>query len=396
MMSIQQASEVAAFQGTGETRLVFARDTRDPSAPLFYLPQGEAERYRQTATEYLECPMHECHDRTLVVVNRAPDRRDGFRHRRGASGHGEESVNHLQGKATLLRWLNHLQSSGRLDPAVVFAAEVPVGNHERVADVLVTWPNGERVAMEVQYSGITRAALEARSASYAALGVAVVWFLGHQAQHLRFGSRGGVRLGEIQRQLLRQRQPLLWLNPERGQIATAYVGEDSPTRPGDEQFRRRPTPEDTTADLIVASLNACDVTPVGISVPCVDRIDESEATLREAIQLQRAEQDEIRRKADAASAARREAQRRRGPRVPAHDYWRGFPRTTLLPPGRAIYVRGTLSCYVCRDPLSEEVEHLGGHPGWCIDVHAESEPDEAEHIVPPDPQLSLFEPPENG
>lgn len=59
--------------------------------------------------------------------------------------------------------------------------EVRVPEVRRIADVMAIFPNGWRVAHEVQLASITQAELEARSNDYARAGISVVWWLGQAA-----------------------------------------------------------------------------------------------------------------------------------------------------------------------------------------------------------------------
>lgn len=89
-----------------------------------------------------------------------------------------ESLEHLEAKAILAQnlasWFSEYTSS-------VPELEVPIPEVKRIADVLFTFPNGWRVAHEVQLASITTSELQARTNDYLSAGVDVVWWLGKSA-----------------------------------------------------------------------------------------------------------------------------------------------------------------------------------------------------------------------
>jgi len=91
----------AKFQN-GERRLVYARHRDNRDGDLYYLVDGTAHDLRPWAKVNLECWMLDCPDRTLTTVARTGVR-DGFSHRKGAGGHGLESLFHQQGQALIAR-----------------------------------------------------------------------------------------------------------------------------------------------------------------------------------------------------------------------------------------------------------------------------------------------------
>lgn len=82
---------------------------------------------------------------------------------------GGETAIHSSAKAALTR---ALRSRG-----LVAEVEVPLHGaaEERRADILVTGPAGDRVAIEVQHSPIATEALLARTRDYRALGLRILW-----------------------------------------------------------------------------------------------------------------------------------------------------------------------------------------------------------------------------
>jgi competence CoiA-like predicted nuclease len=59
--------------------------------------------------------------------------------------------------------------------------EVPIPEVMRIADLLVTFPMGWRIAHEIQLASITTETLEARTNDYLQAGIDVVWWLGKSA-----------------------------------------------------------------------------------------------------------------------------------------------------------------------------------------------------------------------
>ncbi len=59
--------------------------------------------------------------------------------------------------------------------------EVPIKQVNRIVDLLAIFPNGHRVAHEVQLASLTIEHLEARTNDYARAGIDVVWWLGKSA-----------------------------------------------------------------------------------------------------------------------------------------------------------------------------------------------------------------------
>lgn len=88
---------------------------------------------------------------------------------------------HLDAKRFFATWSRFFL--GRYT-SVVFEYEVPLPEIRRVADLLLTFPMGTRLAYEIQLSAITTEELERRSDDYARAGIDVVWWLGKSADTL--------------------------------------------------------------------------------------------------------------------------------------------------------------------------------------------------------------------
>jgi competence CoiA-like predicted nuclease len=54
---------------------------------------------------------------------------------------------------------------------------------KRVADILVTYPMGWRLAHEIQLSDITKDEIDIRTSDYESIGIDVVWWLGEKIRN---------------------------------------------------------------------------------------------------------------------------------------------------------------------------------------------------------------------
>jgi len=167
--------------------------------------------------------MPDCTDRRFTTVSRR-SRRDGFKHFKGAGGHSRESLFHQQGKALIMRWVTESY------PDIVAAAETSTTARTRRADVLLRWPGGARVAVEVRYSPLSVASWLDRHTSYPDQGITPGWLLGHLAnQHLPAvphpddGRPGEVKFTELHQAMSEAGVQPLWINPITELIGTSWV-----------------------------------------------------------------------------------------------------------------------------------------------------------------------------
>ncbi|RXZ72786.1 competence protein CoiA family protein [Agromyces albus] len=213
-MHIHAGSSLREFTGSDDPRLVFARGS---DGSVVYMPEGAAERFREaTRTGELVCIVPDCANPKLKAVNRR-ERRHGFAHHAGAGGHAGMGIHHLQAQLLIARWL-------RLKyPEAVVELEETTEDGRRRADVMFTSQSGRKAAFEVQYSPITVDAWNERHQHYKALDIVDIWLWGHTSPHLRpeSGSELGVLLNAVQEASTLDGAPVLWINPELGQIGTA-------------------------------------------------------------------------------------------------------------------------------------------------------------------------------
>lgn len=270
--------DLARFQHA-EIRLVYARHRDRPHDPLFYLVDGAAAELRAWTRGHLECFMPSCVDRRLTTVSRSRAR-DGFAHFPGAGRHSAESLFHQQGKALIARWARVAC------PSATVVLEQATDDHTRRADVMITWPDGAQVAVEVQYSPLTVAEWQNRHTSYLAAGITPVWLFGHTGAHLRTtpGEPVQVTLNAVQQALLATGSQPLWINPLTEQIATTWTSstvvsgdpDDPPSRPIPAH------PDAQGLGIAVDGIDGCTLTPTGLSTPALAMLSRNADELRDA------------------------------------------------------------------------------------------------------------------
>ena len=235
--------------------MIYARPVA--GGELFMLPDGEAEQLRAWTTASLICPMPGCPDPKLTTVSRQVGRRDGFRHFPGAGGHAPESLFHLQGKTTVMRWLRARH------PASEVALEVPLdAGRSRIADVLITARTGERLAIEVQYASLRVREWQNRHLDYADASVPDIWLFGHYGGQMKIAGPD-VKVSDVHRAVVAAGQPLVWLNPIRDELAIAST---TVTRRNGEHVAI-PYAHGPTAEMIVAPLSEFRLGPRGLDGP---------------------------------------------------------------------------------------------------------------------------------
>nr|WP_276612101.1 competence protein CoiA family protein [Kineococcus vitellinus] len=306
---------------------------------MYRLADGDAKRVRSWAKEHLECFMPECSDPRLTTVARHPRRRDGFSHHAGSGGHSAEGEAHQQAKAALRAWVHDTLG----DQGVTAVAEQASADRTRVADVMVTWPNGRQVALEVQYAALSVEQWRTRHASYQEQGITAVWLLGHQGKHLRrarayswepAGAADGlIALSDLHAAMAQAGLPVLWINPVWGEgagIGTAstttsphrvrdgsYGDEHGDSFTTDTAFEVPPAPRQERAAFHADPLTTCTLTPDGLSTPTLQRLHHSERLLtslnaaRQAIDQARAAAEAEARRAHEARAQVRADERAR-------------------------------------------------------------------------------------
>ena len=203
---------MAEFQA-GVSRFIFARYRADRPG-LFELKDGEAERYRIFANTGLICPVDGCPSPKITTVNRSRYQ-DGFKHYRSAFSHGPESLFHVEGKAVIARWARETYPE-----AEVVEEQASNRERERIADVMVTFVDGRRVALEVQYASLTPTDWQERHDSYRAQGILDIWLFGHYGNQMPAADDvGKITLNPTHERAAEHGSPVLWFNPTIRQVA---------------------------------------------------------------------------------------------------------------------------------------------------------------------------------
>lgn len=308
-------AELEAFMA-GESRLVFARLIADPKATPYFLVDGTGRDpgLKEWAAASLECLMPECTDRRMRVINRSEHsgRRDGFAHHAGAGGHTAESLFHMQGKIRIQEWVRATQPDALVD------LEARAADGERIADILITWPTGRKIAVEIQCSAIGYDQWKQRQESYRGHSITPVWLFGHTSPHTQAlwdrEAAGAVevvraRVGLfnfsfLHRKIVESGAPVLWFNPVDGTIATPWVVKSA--YDGDHEHAVPPNAETAEVRLCLDPLSACELDPeYGIITPASTDLATGLRALNDDIERHLEEA-----KAEAAARAAREAEAR--------------------------------------------------------------------------------------
>jgi hypothetical protein len=293
-MAAHDAETLALFQ-EGETRLVFARL---PDGELGFMEDGHAEDFAELSKAgYLRCVVPDCATPRLKKMNRG-SKRHGFSHFAGAGGHAPMGVAHLQSQLLLARWLRQVGPDGcRVE------LEETTDDGKRRADVMFTHPRGRRIAFEVQYAGISVRDWRARHDYYVERGIVDVWLWGHLRPHLAEAKKrpGFVVIDEVQRAAVAAGLPVLWINPERGQLGTAT---DERIGPISGRSFEIPARGAAFARFHAMPLDECDIDPAhGVTHPLLRALWHHVEVLAdedEADRQRRAAEEEARREREAA------------------------------------------------------------------------------------------------
>jgi Competence protein CoiA-like family len=298
--------ELARFAGGQDTRQLYARDVRLPDeAALVYLPEGEADAFRQDCRAgHLVCPLPDCPDRRYIA--RGGSRRHHFAHHGGAGGHAPERYFHLVGK----RLIADLVRDRHPGAEVVVEGRVENG---QVADVLARSPgSGRRYAFELQYSPLTVEEWRARHEGYCSLDIVDIWLFGHTKPHFcPVGGTGLIVVSLLLEAVFRADVPVLFLNPDERTFGTALLRSqlaacaDAGKLPYGVTVGAPPV----RARVAVEPLSLTDVDGLGVQTAALRRLREANARMTPA-------------------------RRQRFERQLAEDLTRPEPRVTLSPEER--------------------------------------------------------------
>ena len=208
--------ELRRFQD-GETRLGFARRRDNPLAML-WMEDGKAREMREMTRSELMCIVEGCESPDLKTVARSKAR-DGFSHLSGG-GHAGMGIHHLQSQLIVERWVRH-----RYPETLEVQAEYTTEDRSRRADIMVTSKGtGRRVAIEIQYAGLSVEDWRLRHGSYESMEIGDAWIFGHAGAQLcpvRGSVHGEVRLNPTHEAVSACGSVPLWLNPVTAEVAWA-------------------------------------------------------------------------------------------------------------------------------------------------------------------------------
>lgn len=260
-----------------------------------FLPDGEAERWKDEARTNWRCPMPGC-DVEIIAVNNGT-RRDHFRHRvatpHSSDGEGEA---HLASKGMLAQWARAIAPGANVKEEQT--VKDAVTSLHRVADVMVTWSGTRtravdpthaiapghaesettRVAFEVEYKNFTISDWRRKHDDYISQDITAVWLVGHtrvtmtgDPQQVDGRWVTPVRVGGWAPHLGGTGGHVFVINPITQQVGTVA---------GDAEFTRRLTDLYGHGWLAVHPLHACNLEPAqGFTTPASRYLDATIARL---------------------------------------------------------------------------------------------------------------------
>jgi hypothetical protein len=303
-----ERSAIAAFLDA-DFRQVWAVD-RATGNPRF-LPEGEAVALRPIAKAEWRCPVPDCGVQITTVGGSS--RRHHFKHV-GRSPHASdgESEFHLGAKAMLAEWARERVPEGAL-VREEHSVKHPATRQQRIADVMVTWPDGRLTAFEVEYKNYAPEDWATKQADYDAhdpAPVPCVWVFGHtKIKRPRAGSYDAdddprnVRLPLLGQRWLAAGRPVLAVNPVTREVGTLLAQFSRDGHP------RYPGATDTLGRLHVDPLDACALDPErGIVTPTMRLVDAAEERREE---LRRRAAEDARKRLEAECKRQEAAARKR-------------------------------------------------------------------------------------
>lgn len=295
-----ERSAIEAFLDA-DFRQVWAVD-RATGEPRF-LAEGEAVTLRPIAKAEWRCPVPDCGVQITTVGGSS--RRHHIRHNEPAPHASDgESEFHLGAKAMLAEWARKRVPDGAL-VREEHSVKHPATRQQRIADVMVTWPDGQLTAFEVEYKNYAPEEWAAKQADYDThdpAPVPCVWVFGHtKIKRPRAGSYDAdedprnVRLPLLAKSWLAAGRPILAVNPVTREVGTLLSQYSSDGHPG------YPSATDTLGSIRVDPLDACDIDPDrGMVTPTMRLVDAAEER-----------REELRRRAAEDELKRQEAERKR-------------------------------------------------------------------------------------
>lgn len=293
-----------------------------------FLEDGTATEMRATVREQWRCPWPDCLGEITTVSG---SNRHHWRHLDGnPHKSAPESEDHLAAKAMLAAWAR------RQAPKATVREEgtlkEPATRFHRRADVLVTWPEGQQVALEVEYKAFVTADWGRKQDAYTAQGIVCSWAFGHRGKHVtlrRIDSVVRVSLREPAPHVAAAGLPVLVVHPDHQLVGTVVVdgtpegkGQwwDPANLPG--VGVRLPGEGDTKGRLVIEELDACRLDrDRGIVTPAMEQVwADREALTARAAEAAKAYREEQERRLQESRMPLRSVGAGRSPFVPAKGY----------------------------------------------------------------------------
>ena len=278
------------------------------------------------------------------------DRRHHFRHLRkdAATEHGPETWHHIESKEVVAEWAPTRYPNAVVELEKVLAAGA------RIADVFVTFPDGTRFAIEVQFSSLPVEKFRERHSWYRHAGIVDVWLFIHAGVHLRAGWDDIVRveLSPVHRAALDETGRLLGVNPilRRAGYGTGQLSL------GRRTWTTHPQPG-SEAPFTTEPLDSFILAEGGMTSAALEQLDANTSTALAAIDAAARARAEADRQREVARQARvRAAQDRAGARTANAE--RTAPRNTEL-----------LTRWETSPEGASALEYFGGLilPDWFVD-----------------------------
>lgn len=224
-MDEQHRRALDKFQ-EGKSAMQFALDTsaggRIVAFPLEITSDTAKRKYRKYCSDNLVCLVDGCHG--PLEAHFRTTKASGYVHKnKNSRAHGGPGYWHELAEILIAHW-------ARAQGATAHRQKT-MDNSKRRPDVTIITPSGAKIAVEIQYSGMSVSDYRERNLDHGTHFAACVWLLGHTAPNLRMRDER-LTLNSLARAIAEDGNTLLWLNPTgEGHLLTAWDGPiDAPRR----------------------------------------------------------------------------------------------------------------------------------------------------------------------
>ena len=271
MTGAHPAHELAAFQ-RGERRFVLAVDLDGSLVPFpVDLLDESQDAFRARARDRLRCVVPMC--RAPLQAHFRKTKRPGYAHASGtARVCSGESLWHEMGKLEFARWVESKYAEW-----LTAVLEMESNDRSRRPDVtIISNSTDRRIAVEVQYSGMTVREWRARYADHIADGfTADIWLLGHVGANRPSETRAGAfKLNALAAEIASEGLVPLWINTGARTVLTAWSEGD--------QFGPLPVQANRALEFEIISLDECALDADGLVTPAINRIRRARVAREEA------------------------------------------------------------------------------------------------------------------